>query len=194
MTLTGTTPIRTLDAIGLLEVSSVALGYLAEDAMLKAAAVEIILARSICSGKFLVVVAGDVASVQAAVAAGEVVTSDGLIEAEVISRIHASVFPAIAQAVDLDPAQEGALGIVETFSAAGAVRVADAAAKAANVVLFRIHLAMALGGKGFVMLTGDVASVSAAVEAGSRVAAEDGILVSRVVIPAPRRELFEERL
>ena len=184
----------THDAIGLLEVSSVALGYKAEDAMLKAAAVEVLLARSICSGKFLIAIAGDVASVQAAVDAGETAASHGVIEAEVIPRIHAAVFPAISQAVDLDPSKVGALGVVETFSASGAVRVADAAAKAAAVTLFRVHLAMALGGKGFVLMTGDVASVQAAVDAGAQLAAEDGILVSQVVIPAPRRELFDERI
>jgi len=59
-----------LNAIGLVELTSIALGHLAEDAMLKAAPVEMLLARTICSGKFLVVVAGDVASVEAAVDAG----------------------------------------------------------------------------------------------------------------------------
>ncbi len=38
--------------------------------MLKAASVELLLARTICSGKYLAVVAGDVASVQASVEAG----------------------------------------------------------------------------------------------------------------------------
>ncbi len=70
--------------------------------------------------------------------------------------------------------------------------MADAAAKAADVVLFRVHLAMAIGGKGFVLLTGDVASVEAAVAAGAAVAADEGILVGKAVIPAPAKELFRE--
>ena len=72
------------------------------------------------------------------------------------------------------------------------VDVADIAAKAAAVTLFRIHLAMAIGGKGYVMLTGDIASVEAAVSAGATVATEEGILVARAVIAAPRKELFRE--
>jgi microcompartment protein CcmL/EutN len=51
---------------------------------------------------------------------------------------------------------------------------------------------LALGGKGFVLLTGDVASVEAAVGAGCEVAAAEGILVGRAVIARPRRELFRE--
>ena len=43
-----------------------------------------------------------------------------------------------------------------------------------------------------VLLTGDVASVDAAVAAGCEVAASEGILVGRAVIARPRRELFSE--
>jgi microcompartment protein CcmL/EutN len=182
------------DTIGLLEVSSIGIGFVAQDAMLKAASVDLLLARTICSGKYLVVVAGDVASVGASLAAGEAAVPDGLIESRSIPRLHPSVFPAISQGVDLDPDNALALGIVETFSAASIVQVADAAAKAAAVTLFRIHLAMAIGGKGFVLMTGDVASVEAGVAAGARVAGAEGMLVSKVVIPAPRPELFRESL
>jgi len=181
-----------LDAIGLIEVSSIALGHVSEDAMLKAASVDLLLARTICSGKFIVVVGGDVAAVSSAVDAGAAHASGGLIEQRVIPRVHPSVFPAISMAIDLDPADAGALGVIETFSASSIVDVADIAAKAAAVKLFRIHLAMAIGGKGYVMMTGDVASVEAAVEAGATVAAEEGILVARSVIAAPRKELFRE--
>ena len=51
---------------------------------------------------------------------------------------------------------------------------------------------MAVGGKGFLLLTGDVASVEAAVAVGSKAASDEEMLVSRIVIPAPRRELFGE--
>ena len=53
-----------IQSIGLIELSSVATGYQVEDVMLKAAKIQLLMARSICSGKFLIAVAGDVASVQ----------------------------------------------------------------------------------------------------------------------------------
>jgi microcompartment protein CcmL/EutN len=181
-----------LNAIGLVELSSVAMGYVVEDAMLKASAVRLLVARTICSGKYLVVVAGDVAAVEASVEAGAIAAAGTLIEKRVIPRVHPAVFPAISLSVDIPPERVQALGIIETFSASSIIDVADAAAKTANVTLFRIHLAMALGGKGFVLLTGDVASVQAAVDAGSAMAGSEGILVSRAVIAAPRLELFRE--
>jgi microcompartment protein CcmL/EutN len=81
---------------------------------------------------------------------------------------------------------------VETFSGVSVIAAADAAAKAAKVVLFRIHVAMALGGKGFCLMTGSVADVRAGVSAAAAAARERGLLVSEVVIPRPSGELFAE--
>jgi microcompartment protein CcmL/EutN len=184
--------VATLNSIGLIEVSSITAGYLAQDAMLKAADVELLVARTICSGKYLVAVGGDVAAVSASVDAGAGRCHGSLIEKRVITHVHPDVFPAIGLSVDLAPERARALGIIETFSASSVIDVADAAAKCADITLVRVHLAMAVGGKGFVLLTGDVASVEAAVEAGSAVASEDGMLVGRAVIAAPSRQLFRE--
>ncbi len=85
-----------------------------------------------------------------------------------------------------------ALGIVESFSVASLIEASDAAVKAANVQLLEIRLAMALGGKAFMTITGDVAAVQAAVDAGAAVVSEKGLLVNKVVIPHPRKELMSE--
>jgi len=179
-------------AVGIIEVSSIAMGYEVEDAMLKSAEVDLLVARTICSGKYLVAVGGDVAAVQNSVQAGAAAAAEGIIDQVVIPNVSPAVFPAITGTVELDPASAQALGIIETFSAVCAVEAADAAVKAGDVVLFRVHLAMAVGGKGFALMTGEVADCDAAVAAGSAVAAERGLLVNRVVIPRPRRELFKE--
>ena len=181
-----------LEAIGLVELTSIGVGIHVEDAMLKAASVELLVARTICSGKYLIVIGGEVSAVRAAVAAGVELAKDALVEERVIPRVHPAVFPAIGLSVPVPESPVEALGVVETFSAASVIEAADAAAKAASVTLFRVHLAMAVGGKGFLLMTGDVAAVEAAVEAGAAVAAADGILVSKEVIRAPRRELLEE--
>ena len=180
------------DAIGMVECTSIAIGHEVEDAMLKAGPVELVLARTICSGKFAVMVRGDVGAVQAAVGAGEDAAREGMIDSFVIPNVHPAVFPALGQAIALDPAQVGAMGIIETFSAAAAVEAGDAAVKAGNVELFRIYLAMAIGGKGYVQVTGEVSAVEAAVADGVAKAAQKGLLVAKTVIPRPRPELFRE--
>ena len=67
---------------------------------------------------------------------------------------------------------------------------ADCAAKAARVTLFRIHVAMALGGKGLLLMTGSVSDVRAGVQAAADEVRRRGLLVSEIVIPRPGRELF----
>jgi microcompartment protein CcmL/EutN len=181
-----------INSIGLIETSSVATGYVVENAMLKAASVELLLGRSICSGKFLIAIAGDVASTTAALDAGAAVANGSLIEKKLIARLHPAVLPAISMAAVIDATTIRSLGLIETFSAASIVEAADAALKSANVELLRLHLAMALGGKGFALLAGDVSSVEAAVAIGSQIAADEGMLVSRGVIAAPEKELFQE--
>jgi microcompartment protein CcmL/EutN len=181
-----------IKSIGLIELSSVATGYMVEDVMLKAGSVQLLLARTICSGKFLIVVSGDVTSVQAALLAGAAAAGASLIERRQIARVSPSVLAAISQAVEVDAKHLRSIGVIETFSAASIIEVADAAVKSANVTLLRVHLAMALGGKGLALMAGDVSSVQAAVAAASKVAADDGMLVGRSVIPAPSPELFRD--
>src|SRR5512134_2360776 len=77
-----------LNSIGLLELSSVATGFLAQDAMLKTAPVELLLGRTICSGKYIVAVGGDVAAVGAAVESGAAVSTGSLIESRVIPQVR----------------------------------------------------------------------------------------------------------
>lgn len=180
------------NAIGMLEFSSIAVGHDCEDAMLKAADVELLLARTICSGKYIVIVGGGVAAVHASVQAGVQAAPDSIIEELVIPNVHEQVFPALTGSVDLSARPVESLGLVESFSATSILEGADAAVKAADVLLFRIHVAMAIGGKGYLMLTGSVASTRAAVEAAAEAVGARGMLVSKVVIPAPRPELFRE--
>lgn len=181
-------------SIGAVELSSIGIGYRVEDEMLKAASVELLIARTICSGKYLIIVGGSVSDVEAAVHAALNAAQEALIDHLILPNVHDSVFPALGQSVVLEDGQPGALGILETFSGTSVLAAADAAAKAARVTLFRIHVAMALGGKGLCLMTGTVADVRAGVDAGAQVVRERGLLVSEVVIPRPSRELLAEYL
>ncbi|MFB3828000.1 MAG: BMC domain-containing protein [Bryobacteraceae bacterium] len=180
------------NSIGLIELSSIAGGFQVSDAMLKASDVELVLARTVCSGKYIVLVRGDVAAVDASVGAGLAAGGFSVIDSFVIPNVHESVFPAISGINKVDSLE--ALGVIESFSVASLIEGADAAVKAANVRLIELRLAMALGGKAFVTMTGSVADVQSAVEAGSQVVAQRGLLVNRVVIPHPRPELFNEMI
>jgi microcompartment protein CcmL/EutN len=181
-----------MEALGMLELSSIAVAYQVEDAMLKASEVQLLVARTICSGKYIVMIGGQAAAVETSVREGKRVCREALIDELVIPNIDSRVFPAISGGVALDEKDKDALGILEAFSVTSIIEGADAAVKAAEVKLFRIHVAMAIGGKGFLMLTGEVSEVNAAIEAGAREIAKRGLLVSKVVIPRPEERLYRE--
>ena len=180
------------NAIGIVELSSIAAGYLAEDAMLKAADVEVLIARTICPGKFLVIVGGSVSAVGASLDAAGNVASGHVIESLNIPNIDRQVFPALSGSVELPKNYNRALGIVETFSATPIIEAADAAVKAADVTLFRVHVSMAVGGKGYFLVNGDTSAVNAAVDAAVEQIKETGMLVNEVIIPSASKELFQE--
>jgi len=176
------------NSIGLLELNSIAAGIHITDTMLKTADVELILARTICSGKYMIIVRGSVSAVQASVQSGIDCWEGTVIDSIVIPNVHPSIFPAIGGSNVVR--KTGALGVIESFSVASLIEGADAAVKAADVQLLEIRLAMALGGKAFASMTGDVSSVTEAVEIGARVIMEKGLLVNKAVIAAPEKELF----
>jgi microcompartment protein CcmL/EutN len=182
--------IMSKNAIGIVELSSIAAGFAAGDAMLKAGQVEMMLARSICSGKYLLMIGGQVADVEAATRAGVAACEGAVIDSAVLTNLHPSVFPAISGATGIEKLD--ALGVIESFSVTSLIEAADVAVKSAAVQLVEIRLAMALGGKAFATLTGDVSSVQAAVEAGAGLVADKGLLVHSAVIPRPHPSLLGE--
>ncbi|HHJ52338.1 MAG TPA: BMC domain-containing protein, partial [Caldithrix abyssi] len=138
-------------AIGIVETSSIARGYLVADAVLKRADVQIVVNRTICPGKYMVLIGGDVDAVNASIETGVAVGAHTVVDHFVIPNVHPEVFPAINGVARMPEIE--ALGVIEGFSVASVIEAADAAVKAAQIKLVNVHLAMAIGGKGYVTLT-----------------------------------------
>ena len=130
-------------------------------------------------------VSGGVAAVRAAVEAGREVASGVLVDSLVIANVDRSVAPAIMACTDTEHLKS--VGVMETYSLCAAIHAADAAAKAADIRLLEVRLGRGLGGKSFVLLTGEVAAVTAAVEAAEET---QGLMGKSVVIPAPHPDLL----
>lgn len=81
-----------------------------------------------------------------------------------------------------------AIGLIETKGLVGAIEAIDASLKAANVKLLRKE--KSTGGWVMVVMTGDVGSVKAAVDAGSAAAERMGQLVASHVIPRLSTEVY----
>lgn len=178
--------------IGMMELNSIARGIEVADEMLKAAEVTLLLAKTICPGKYVVLVTGNVGAVEAAIKHGEAVGEQYVVNKLLLPNVHPQVIPAINGSSDVEKLRD--LGVLEFFSIASAVVAADAAVKAANVELIEVRLGVGIGGKAFVTLTGEISSVKNAVTVGANTAAESGMLVNKAVISAPNKELLQHLL
>ncbi len=178
-------------AIVLLEFESISAGIVAGDAMVKAAPVGSIYAGTVHPGKYLVLVSGDTASVEVALSVGSEIGGDHLADSVFLPDIDPSVISAIVGGAKNASLGAEALGIVETSTVAAVIEAADAGVKAAEVELAAVRLADGLGGKGYLLFSGIVAEVEAAVEAAVARAEPHGTLVRHDVIAQLHGEMAE---
>lgn len=178
---------KKLRTIGCIELNSIAMGMYAADEMTKAAEVELVIARTTCPGRYLVVVCGDTGAVKSSVERGKDISGETLVDSFVIPNVHEDVIPAMS-GTSICPRVD-ALGIIETYTVAACILAADAAAKSGQVSLIEVRTAAGLAGKAFVTMTGDVGSVRSSVEAGVIGVGESGPVLSHIVIPSPSEGL-----
>jgi microcompartment protein CcmL/EutN len=152
-------------ALCLLELSSIATGIEAGDAMAKRAPLQVIRAGTVHPGKYLVLVGGLTADVEEAMEAGLAAAGAALLDVVFLPDVHPDVVASIG-GVRREGAGE-ALGVVETTTVAATVEAADAGVKGARVTIRDLRLADELGGKGYVLFGGELAEVEAAVEAAA---------------------------
>jgi len=179
-------------AIGLLEFKSIAKGMETVDEVLQSAHVELILATALCPGKYIAMFTGELSAVKTGIAVGERVGDFFLIDAYVLSNAHKSVMSALTATSEFGDVP--ALGVVETMSAVTSIMVGDTAAKAAKVDLIEIRIARGLGGKGYVLFSGEIASVQAAVKACLDQYQMTGEILYATAISSPRKELIDSLL
>ena len=178
-----------METVGFLELNSIAKGIEAADAILKAANVKLVFSRPNCPGKYQVLFTGEVAAVTASLECGLEIAKENAVDHCVIPHVHPQVINAINMSGITNELK--AVGVMEFFTVTASVYAADAAVKAADVDLLEVRLGTGIGGKSFVVLTGEVAAVNEAVSCGINCENSQGMLVSSVVIPSPHPELLD---
>jgi microcompartment protein CcmL/EutN len=174
-------------ALALVEFDSIAAGIEAGDAMVKKAPVSQILAGTVHNGKYLVLLAGAVADVEEALAAGLASCAAAVLDHVYLPGVHPDVVTALAGGRRPEPIE--ALGVVETRTVAAAIAAADAGVKGAEVNLLEVRLADGLGGRGLVLFSGLVADVETAVHIGTDVLGNTPALIHAVVVPRLHAEM-----
>ena len=177
-------------SIGVIELKSIPKGIEAADAALKSAGVEMVSSHPSCPGKYEIILTGSISNVSAAVTHVRSRFEGFVIDSAIMGRIDEQVVAALFGTHSAEA--KGSLGIVETYSAASAIKAADIAVKTARVSIYDLRVSRGMGGKGIVMLTGEIGDVTAATEAGSEYAAGEAMLSSYSVIAAPHEELWNQ--
>jgi microcompartment protein CcmL/EutN len=175
--------------IGLLEISSVAKGVEAADAVLKEAHVEMLFATNVQPGKYVLLYTGSVRDVESSTTRGAQLAGGDLVDRLVIQQVDEQVVPMLRRTGGKINGVLDAIGIVETTTIASSVVACDLALKTATVDLIDFRIANGLGGKSFFVVTGEVSDVRSAVAAGARMAQERNQLLREVVIPKPHADL-----
>ncbi|MBQ3335523.1 MAG: BMC domain-containing protein [Eubacteriaceae bacterium] len=174
-------------AIGFIEFKSIPIGIESTDQMLKSGNVELISATPLCPGKYVTLITGDVGAVRSSIKNGEQVGGIYVLESHVIPNIHQAVLPALVGSGE--DVEVKSLGIIETINAISSIVVADTAVKASNIQLIEVRMARGLGGKAFVVLTGEVSSVKSAVKSAEAAMRDYGVITSSTVIPSPHKDI-----
>ncbi len=174
-------------AIGMIEFKTVSAGITAADQMVKTSEVELLEAQTVCPGKYIALIAGDLSAVRAAVDRAEKTRPDELIGSFVLGNPDASIFPAIYGSSQIE--EINALGILETYDAASIIVAADIAAKTAIVKLIELRIAKGMCGKSYMLITGEVAACEAAIQKAKASVGEKGMFLDSSVIARPDAQL-----
>lgn len=171
-------------ALGILELATIARGIVVADAALKRAPTVLLHSRAVSGGKHLVMLEGGVAEVDESMRAARAVAGDALLASVELPAADAQVWPMLgapAAPLDWDLDQDAeAVVIVETATVCAAIAAADAACKAATIVVRDVRLAVDLAGKAYFTFTARLDDAIAAGDA-ARAAADRGLVALELI-------------
>ncbi|MEK6264988.1 MAG: BMC domain-containing protein [Clostridium sp.] len=176
-----------IKTLGMLEFRSIAKGIEIADVVLKSAEVELIICKTICPGKYMILMSGEVGAVEEALYRAKEKSIGFLIGSFLLPSVHTDIIQSLKNKIKVEP--KGAIAVVETTNVVSGIFILDKALKAAEVKLFKLSLGMATGGKSYFVIFGDVSSVKEAVEEALKACDEKKIVYS-IVIPSPSAELI----
>jgi microcompartment protein CcmL/EutN len=178
-------------ALGILELSWIARGVVVTDALMKRAPVTLLASRPVSGGHFLIILRGGVAEVEESMAAGLERAEGALLDSLLLPQASEGLWPLLPEPVRASGWHEEAgaesVAVVETRTVCAAVGAADAAAKAAEVVIRDMQLAAGIAGKAFFSMTGILHDVEAGAEAARDLAGDR--LLSLEIVASPADEI-----
>ena len=154
-------------ALAALEFEEVATGLFATDALLKKAPISFVKTGTITRGRYLTLFGGSTASVEESFREGVFHGGGALLDQVFLPDVHPRLFVALGGG-RREPGPL-ALALLETPTVCAAILAAEVTLKGTGVDLLEIRIGdQGLGGKGIVLLSGELHEVEAAVEIAER--------------------------
>lgn len=175
---------RALPTLGIIELSSIAKGLIVCDMMVKKARVDVLHARPVGCGKYLLLVTGPEADLEESVREGCQVGEAFLMDWSLIPNLHPEVEAAL-QRKGGQPLPVDAVGILESRSLSALIRASDGAVKTAGVRILELTFNLDLGGKGYVTFTGPLPEVEAALDHAGTELQQGQALVHQEILARP---------
>ena len=185
------------EVLGIIELDSIAAGYMALDAVIKAAPVSVLKAEMLNPGKFIIFITGEVAALEFSMDAGIEAAGTSVLDHLLLKNLSGQVYSAIkkpgsagkAAVDDKDGRSLDALGIIEPRTVASAIGVADKTAKAADIRVLSIISGNETGGRGITTISGEIGDVEYAMDSVLEYLSAKNQLFRKTVIPGPPAEM-----
>jgi microcompartment protein CcmL/EutN len=166
-------------ALAALELASIARGVVCLDAMAKRAETTIVAARTISSGRYLILLSGNVAEIEEAMDAAARAAGEDRVDHVIIRDPHDDLRRALAS--NLAPVLDESLAIVEVAAISSTLLALDRVLKETAVRMLELRLGAGLSGKGVFTLTGPLHQIEAARDVAERTVGPERLIRIEVI-------------
>ena len=170
------------------EFKSVSRGIKVADSMAKSASIKIIQASTLCPGKYVTILEGEISALKSAEKIAEAEGGRHLFSSSLISSIDEKIIGAIGGRLK-DP-EAGAIGVIEGPHMADLVSSSDIAVDSAPVEFIEYRLARGCGVNSFYIMTGGFSALNEAVNNAAEYLTSRGSLLAYRIIPGPDRQVL----
>lgn len=178
-------------SIGAIEFRSISKGIEISNEMVKRADVDVIYAKSICPGKFIIIISGDASEVNEVVSYGLNFDKKYIVDSFILNRIHDDILNGLKSKYKSKDIEGLAIGIMETNKVCSGLEALDKALKSGDVNLVKLQLAFAIGGKLVYMVSGTLSSVEHSINTAIE-EIESKYIVATSIIPSPEIEFIRQ--
>jgi microcompartment protein CcmL/EutN len=174
--------------LAVVEFKSIARGIFTTDAMLKAADVSLVMASTLCPGKYLTIIEGETSAVESSLKIADEIGGKEVFSSEVINAISSKVIDAING--KLQSTADGSIAIIESMQMANLISSADEVVDAVPIEFVDFRLARGCGVNCFYIFSGELSSVQEGAKVASQYLRSRGALLAFRVIAGPDIEVW----